>query len=113
MSPLGAIRVPTPTVSIVDVVLQLNKEVSKDQVNKALETAATGKLKGILGVSKEPLGSVDFKKNSLSSIVDAEQTYTIGDIVKVLSWYDNEWGYSCRVIDLIKYMWTSKVSVGK
>jgi glyceraldehyde 3-phosphate dehydrogenase len=99
-----AIRVPTPTVSIVDVVLQMAKETTKEEVNKALTDAANGKLKGILGVSTEPLVSMDFKKNSLSSIVDADQTYCLGDMVKVLSWYDNEWGYSCRVIDLIKYM---------
>ena len=99
-----AIRVPTPTVSIVDVVLQLDKETTKDQVNKVLEDAARDKLKGILGVSKEPLVSIDFKKNPLSSIVDADQTYCVGDMVKILSWYDNEWAYSCRVIDLIKYM---------
>lgn len=108
-----AIRVPTPTVSIVDVVLHLNKEVTKDEVNKVLEEAANGKLKGILGVSKEPLVSIDFKKNSLSSIVDAGQTYAIGDTVKIISWYDNEWAYSCRVIDLIKYMTDSKVKAGK
>ncbi|MDD3296961.1 MAG: type I glyceraldehyde-3-phosphate dehydrogenase [Candidatus Omnitrophica bacterium] len=99
-----AIRVPTPTVSIVDVVLKTGKEVTKEQVNKALEDAASGKLKGILGVCNEPLVSIDFKKNPLSSIVDAEQTFCLGDMVKVLSWYDNEWGYSCRVLDLIKYI---------
>ena len=102
-----SIRVPTPTVSIVDVVMQTEKETTKEEVNKALENAASGKLKGILGVSKQPLVSVDFKKNSLSSIVDAAQTFCLGDMVKILSWYDNEWGYSCRLIDLIKYM-TSK-----
>ncbi len=99
-----AIRVPTPTVSIVDVVMQLDKEVTKDDVNKALKDAASGKLKGILGVSDEPLVSIDYKKCPLSSIVDAEQTFCMGDMVKILSWYDNEWGYSCRVVDLIKYM---------
>ncbi|MFA7677081.1 MAG: type I glyceraldehyde-3-phosphate dehydrogenase [Candidatus Omnitrophota bacterium] len=99
-----AIRVPTPTVSIVDVVLKTGKEVTKEQVNKALEDAASGKLKGILGVCNEPLVSIDFKKNPLSSIVDAEQTFCLGDMVKILSWYDNEWGYSCRVLDLIKYI---------
>ncbi|MCK5493673.1 MAG: aldehyde dehydrogenase, partial [Candidatus Omnitrophica bacterium] len=99
-----AIRVPTPTVSIVDVVFQVNKEATKEEINKVLTEAANGKLKGILGVSKDPLVSIDFKKNPLSSIVDADQTYSIGDMVKILSWYDNEWGYSCRVIDLIKYM---------
>lgn len=99
-----AIRVPTPTVSIVDVVLQMEKETTAEEVNKTLEEAANGKLKGILGLSREPLVSIDFKKNPLSSIVDAQQTFCLGDMVKVLSWYDNEWGYSCRIIDLIKYM---------
>ena len=99
-----AIRVPTPTVSIVDVVMQMEKEVTKEEVNKALKDAADNKLKGILGVSDEPLVSIDYKKCPLSSIVDAEQTFCMGDMVKILSWYDNEWGYSCRVVDLIKYM---------
>jgi len=99
-----AIRVPTPTVSLVDVVIQVKKETTKDEVNKILKDAACGRLKGILGVSFEPLVSVDFKKNPLSSIVDGEQTFVFGDMVKILSWYDNEWGYSCRVIDLIKYI---------
>lgn len=99
-----AIRVPTPTVSIVDVVMQVEKEVTKEEINKALKDAADNKLKGILGVSYDPLVSIDYKKCPLSSIVDAEQTFCIGDMVKVLSWYDNEWGYSCRVVDLIKYM---------
>jgi len=99
-----AIRVPTPTVSIVDVVLQTEKETTKEAVNKAFESAANGKLKGILGLSTDPLVSIDLKKNSLSSIVDADNTFVFGDMVKVISWYDNEWGYSCRVVDLIKYM---------
>jgi len=99
-----AMRVPTPTVSIVDVVVQVEKTTTKDEINNVLRQAANGKLKGILGVSDEPLVSIDYKKCSLSSIVDSEQTFCIGDMVKVLSWYDNEWGYSCRVVDLIKYM---------
>ena len=99
-----AIRVPTPNVSIVDVVLQTEKETTAEEINKVLTEAAEGKLKGILGVCKEPLVSIDFKKNPLSSIVDAQQTFCLGDMVKVLSWYDNEWGYSCRIIDLVKYM---------
>jgi len=99
-----AIRVPTPTVSIVDVVFQLGKETTAEEVNKVLTEAANGKMKGIMGVSNEPLVSIDFKKNPLSSIVDAKQTFAFGDMVKILSWYDNEWGYSCRVVDLIKYM---------
>ncbi|MFH1772723.1 MAG: type I glyceraldehyde-3-phosphate dehydrogenase [Candidatus Omnitrophota bacterium] len=104
-----AIRIPTPTVSLVDVVMQIGKEASKEDINEALSEAAGGKLKGILGVSNEPLVSIDYKKNSLSSIVDLEQTYCLGDMVKVLSWYDNEWGYSCRVIDLIRFM-ASKIN---
>jgi len=99
-----AIRVPTPTVSIVDVVMQVNRETTKEEINAMLTKAAEGKLKGILGVCKEPLVSIDFKKNPLSSIVDADQTFCTGDMVKILSWYDNEWGYSCRVVDLVKYM---------
>jgi glyceraldehyde 3-phosphate dehydrogenase len=99
-----AIRVPTPTVSIVDVVIHLEKEVSKDEVNEALKDAASGKLKGILAVCEEPLVSMDFKGNPASSIVDLEQTFCLGDIIKLICWYDNEWGYSCRIVDLIEYM---------
>lgn len=99
-----AIRVPTPTVSLVDVVLEVEKETTKEAINEALTKAAEGNLKGILGVSNEPLVSIDYKKNPLSSIVDLDSTFCLGNMVKVLSWYDNEWGYSCRVIDLIKYM---------
>jgi len=99
-----AIRIPTPTVSIVDVVMQVEKETTKEEVNKVFEDVSAGKLKGILGFSKEPLVSMDFRKNPLSSIVDADNTFVFGDMVKVLSWYDNEWGYSCRIIDLIRYM---------
>lgn len=99
-----AMRVPTPTVSVVDVVLQVSKPATKDEVNKLFEEAASGKLEGILGVSNEELVSIDFKGNSLSSIVDAKQTFCIDDMVKIVSWYDNEWGYSCRIIDLINYM---------
>ncbi len=99
-----AIRVPTPTVSIVDVVLQVKKETTKEEVNAALKKAAVGKLKGILEFCEEPLVSIDFKKNPASSIVDADKTFVFGDMVKVLSWYDNEWGYSCRIVDLIEYI---------
>jgi len=104
-----AIRVPTPTVSIVDVVLQVEKETTKEEVNNLFKEAASGKLKGILGISEEPLVSIDFKKNPFSSIVDADQTFCLGDMVKVLSWYDNEWGYSCRVIDLIEYIYNKGI----
>ncbi len=99
-----AIRVPTPTVSIVDVVLETKKETTKEEINNLLTEQANGKLKGILAVSDEPLVSSDFKGNPASSIVDLEQTFVFGKMVKILSWYDNEWGYSNRVIDLIEYM---------
>ncbi|MHB0912838.1 MAG: type I glyceraldehyde-3-phosphate dehydrogenase [Armatimonadota bacterium] len=100
-----ALRVPTPTVSLVDLVCELEKDVTEVQVNDALKAAANGKMSGILCVCEEPLVSVDFKGSAFSSIVDAESTMTLGgNMVKVLSWYDNEWGYSCRVADLIDYM---------
>ena len=99
-----AIRVPTPTVSIVDVVMQVKNETSKEEVNKTFKDEAQGRLKGILAVCEEPLVSMDFKGNSASSIVDLENTFVFGDMVKVISWYDNEWGYSCRIVDLIGYM---------
>ncbi len=101
----GAVRVPTPNVSLVDVVCVLKKKVSKDEVVDALRKAADGKLKGILAMSDEPLVSVDFVGNNNSSIVDVDSTTVIGDnMVKVLSWYDNEWGYSVRCVDLVKYI---------
>jgi len=100
-----ALRVPTPTVSIVDFVAEVEKETTVEEVNKALKEASEGELRGILGYTEEPLVSVDFKGDERSSIVDALSTMVIeGKMVKVVSWYDNEWGYSCRVIDLIKYM---------
>ncbi|MEA3560888.1 MAG: type I glyceraldehyde-3-phosphate dehydrogenase [Candidatus Omnitrophota bacterium] len=99
-----AIRVPTPTVSIVDVVFQTEKETTKEEVNGLLKKAASEKLKGILEFCEQPLVSIDFKKNPASSIVDADKTFVFGDMVKVLSWYDNEWGYSCRIVDLIEYI---------
>lgn len=99
-----AIRVPTPTVSIIDVVMQVEKEATTEEVIKLFKSASSGKLKGILEVCELPLVSIDFKGNPASSIVDAESTFVIGDMVKVLGWYDNEWGYSCRVVDLIEYI---------
>src|SRR5436853_3473734 len=100
-----SVRVPTPNVSLVDVVIDVEKETSSEEVNKALKDAANEELNGILAFSEEPLVSSDFKGNSNSSIVDAEYTkVTGGHLIKVLSWYDNEWGYSCRVRDLIKYI---------
>ncbi len=100
-----AIRVPTPNVSLVDLVVECGKVVSAEEVNAALRKAAEGELKGILGYSEEELVSIDFNGNPLSSIVDAPSTSAIdGTMVKVLAWYDNEWGYSNRIRDLIKYM---------
>jgi len=100
-----SVRVPTPNVSLVDVVMDLEKETTAEEVNRALKDAANEELNGILAFSEEPLVSVDFKQNPNSSIVDAEYTKVIGgNMLKVLSWYDNEWGYSCRVRDLIKYI---------
>ena len=100
-----SVRVPTPNVSLVDVVMDLEKETTAEEVNRAFKDAANEELRGILAFSEEPLVSVDFKRNPNSSIVDAEYTKVIGGkMLKVLSWYDNEWGYSCRVRDLIKYI---------
>lgn len=100
-----SVRVPTPNVSLVDVVMNLEKPTSTDEVNAVLKEAANGKLKGILAFSEEPLVSIDFRGNPNSSIVDAENTKVIGETcVKILAWYDNEWGYSCRVRDLVKFI---------
>ncbi len=100
-----AIRVPTPNVSIVDLVALLKKNVSADEVNESFKKASEGKLKGILHYTDEPLVSVDFMANPHSAIVDGLFTRIIDEnLVKVLAWYDNEWGYSCRMKDLIKYI---------
>src|SRR5438046_2643763 len=100
-----SVRVPTPNVSLVDVVIDVEKETNAEEVNRALKNAANEELEGILAFSEEPLVSSDFKGNSNSSIVDAEYTKVVGGhMIKVLSWYDNEWGYSCRVRDLVKYI---------
>ena len=96
-----SIRVPTPNVSVVDLVASLSQETTAEKVNQALKKAADGKMKGILGVCEEPLVSMDFNGNNLSSIVDASLTSVIeGNLVKVISWYDNETGFSHRMIDL-------------
>ncbi len=96
-----AVRVPTPNVSLVDVVVTVEKSgVTVSDVNEAMKTEAEGSLKGILGYSEEPLVSIDFNGCPLSSIVDAPNTYVVDDLVKVLSWYDNEMGYSSRMVDL-------------
>jgi len=96
-----SLRVPTPNVSVVDVVFEVSKKTTKEEVNAALKAAADGKLKGILQFEEAPLVSIDFKGNPHSSIVDAALTSVIeGTMVKVISWYDNEWGYSNRLRDL-------------
>lgn len=100
-----SLRVPTPNVSIVDLVAEVETNTSKDEVNAAMKQAAEGPMRGILKFSEEPLVSVDFRGNPHSSILDAPYTSVIeGNLVKLLSWYDNEWGYSCRVVDLVKYI---------
>jgi len=100
-----SVRIPTPTVSLTDLVCELNKTVTVDEINNAFKEAAAGELKGILGYSDEPLVSIDYKGDDRSSIVDGLSTMVIeGNMVKVVSWYDNEWGYSCRTVDLINYV---------
>jgi glyceraldehyde 3-phosphate dehydrogenase len=101
-----AMRVPTPNVSVVDLVVWVEKKTTKEEVNAALKKASeSGPLKGYLAYEEQELVSSDFKGNSFSSIVDAPMTLVVGgNCVKVISWYDNEWGYSCRVRDLINYM---------
>jgi len=102
-----ALRVPVPDVSINDLVVRLKRETTKDEVNSAFKAAASGKLKGILEYTEDPIVSVDVVGNPHSAIVDGPLTMVgggKGDVAKVLAWYDNEWGYSCRLVDLIKYM---------
>jgi glyceraldehyde 3-phosphate dehydrogenase len=100
-----SLRVPTPTVSIVDFVAEVEKDVTVEELNAAFRAAAEGPLKGILGFSTEPLVSMDFKGDSRSSIIDADNTMVIGgNLIKVVTWYDNEWGYSCRTADLAAKM---------
>lgn len=100
-----AMRVPTPNVSVVDLVAELDKNASAEEINEALKHAAENELKGILGYSEEPLVSRDYNGDPHSSTIDALSTMVIeGNMVKVVSWYDNEWGYSNRVVDLIDYV---------
>jgi len=101
----GAVRVPTPNVSLVDLVAELEKEVTVEEINNALKEAAEGELKGILGYSEEPLVSGDYNGNNHSSTIDSLSTMVMeGQMVKVISWYDNETGYSTRVVDLVEYI---------
>ena len=100
-----SLRVPTPTVSVVDFTAELERPASAEELNEAFRTAAAGPLKGILGVSDEPLVSSDFRGDSRSSIIDAASTMSLGgNFVKVITWYDNEWGYSCRVADITAFV---------
>ena len=99
-----SLRVPTVTVSVVDFVATLRKETSKDEVNQAFKDAAAGQLKGILDFTDEPLVSTDFRGDSHSAIIDGLSTMVIGNMIKVIAWYDNEWGYSSRIADLTHFI---------
>lgn len=99
-----AVRVPTPNVSLVDLVVQLSRSATADEINNALKEAAETSLKGILAFSDEPLVSIDFNGSAVSSTVDGLSTVVVGDMAKVLAWYDNEFGYSKRLVELALYM---------
>src|SRR5262245_55380129 len=102
-----AMRVPTPNVSVVDLAAQLDKPATPEDINAAFQAAAEGKLKGILEYVTAPPVSIDFKGNAHSAMLDAAYTKVMdGDFAKVLAWYDNEWGYSSRCVDLVRYMAT-------
>lgn len=105
-----ALRVPTPNVSVVDLVVNVKEKVTVEKVNEVLKKASLGAMQGIIEFSDEPLVSVDFAGNDNSAIVDGLSTMVVGENqIKVLAWYDNEWGYSCRVVDLAKYVSLAKV----
>jgi len=99
-----AFRVPTPTVSVVDFTAVLKREVTKDEVNAAFKKASEGDLKGIMDYTEEPLVSMDFKGDAHSTIVSAMDTIVLGNMVKIVSWYDNEWGYACRLADITQFV---------
>ena len=100
-----SVRVPTPTVSLIDFTAELERPATIEQINDAFRAAASGPMKGILGVSDEPLVSSDFRGDSRSAIIDSASTMLLGDnFAKVVAWYDNEWGYSCRIADLVKFV---------
>lgn len=102
-----AIRVPTPNVSLIDLTFTAARDTSRDDINKALEAAAAGALKGVLGVSKEPLVSIDYTHSIESSVADLTVTYVMGKrLVRVASWYDNEWAFSCRMLDVAR-LWSA------
>jgi glyceraldehyde 3-phosphate dehydrogenase len=101
-----AFRVPTPNVSVVDLSVVLKRKVSAEEINQAFKEASQGNLGGILDYSEEPLVSKDFNGNAYSSIIDGLSTLVVdGNLAKIIAWYDNEWAYSCRILDLIKYIW--------
>lgn len=100
-----SVRIPTPTVSLTDLVCELSRPVTVEEINNAFKAAAEGYMDGILGYSDEPLVSADYKGDDRSSIVDGLSTMVMSDtMVKVVAWYDNEWGYSCRIVDLVNYV---------
>src|SRR5256885_95638 len=105
-----AFRVPTPTVSVVDFTATLRREVTKDEVNAAFKRASEGSLKGIMDYTEEPLVSSDLKGDTHSTIVSAIDTVVLGNMVKIISWYDNEWGYACRLADITEFV-ASKMRV--
>jgi len=97
------LRVPVPNVSIVDLTAVLNKSATKEEINAAFKKAAEGELKGIMDYTEEPIVSIDVNHSTYSSVVDGLCTMTVGgNLVKVLAWYDNEWGFSCRMVELIE-----------
>ncbi len=104
-----AMRIPTPDGSVVDLVAELSRDVTKEEVNEALKAAANGPMNGVLEYSEEPLVSIDIVGNSHSSIIDGLSTMANGNLVKVVSWYDNEYGYSNRVVDLVEKICYAKV----
>ncbi|MGK2851194.1 MAG: type I glyceraldehyde-3-phosphate dehydrogenase [Candidatus Limnocylindrales bacterium] len=107
-----SLRVPTPTVSVVDFTATVARDTSVEELNEAFRAAAAGPMQGILGVSDEPLVSMDFKGDARSSIIDGDSTMVLGgNMVKVIAWYDNEWGYSCRVADLVAHV-AARLPVG-
>ncbi len=99
-----AFRVPTPTVSVVDFTAVLGREVTKDEVNAAFKSASEGDLSGIMAYTEEPLVSLDLKGDEHSTIVSGMDTIALGNMVKIVSWYDNEWGYACRLADITAYV---------
>ena len=100
-----SIRVPTPVVSLLDLVVEVKKSTTKVEVNQIFEKSSVSKsFKGILRVEKEPLVSMDFKGDTYSSIVDLEETMVKGNLIKIVAWYDNEWGYSCRLAEFAEFI---------